>query len=213
MWGFTVWHLIRSQPCQSPDKQRQHVFDLAPSEGAHLNILKTAMKTIFHLDTGSILIQLQISPFTSPSKQHRAVQRHLFLHLLLSAPCQKRQMMWILPFKNAAAHFGSFCGRNSTVQYLGLGFDSMEEEPLSHCRVKLERALGSLWCALLMRPIKSSGSSSQGKVGWCLIVSPQAYISPFNSELGRSFWAAPGEVSLAPPRGTQQQLAILWSLN
>lgn len=37
---------------------------------------------------------------------------------------------------------GSFCGSNSTVQYLGLGFDSTEEGLLSHCRVKLaERGL------------------------------------------------------------------------
>lgn len=96
------------------------------------------MKPILQLYTGSIFIQLQISPFTFPNKQHRAAQCHLFL---LPAPCQERQMMWILPLKKAAAHFGSFCGSNSTVQYLGLGFDSMEEEPLSRCRVKLERAV------------------------------------------------------------------------
>lgn len=72
------------------------------------------------------------------NKQQRAARHHLSL---LSAPCQKRQMMWILPFKNAAAHFGSFRWSNSTVQYLGSGFDSMEEEPLSHCLVKLHRVV------------------------------------------------------------------------
>lgn len=139
MGGFASWHLIRFQPCQFSNKQCQHVFDVALSGEAYLKMCAT--KAVFQLDTGSIFIQLQISPFTSPTKQQRAAQHHLFLRLLLSAPCQKRQMMWILPFKNAAAHFGSFCGSNSTVQYLGLGFDSMEEELLSHCRVKLERAV------------------------------------------------------------------------
>lgn len=104
-----------------------NMYLIAPlSEGAYLKM--RYMKTIFQRDAGSFFIQPQIFPFTSPNKQRRAAQRHLFLHLLFSAPCQKRQMTWILPFKNA-------------VQYLGLGFDSMEEELLSHCRVKLERAV------------------------------------------------------------------------
>lgn len=95
----------------------------------------------------SFFIQLQISSFTSPINNTEAAQSHLFLHLLLSAPCQKRQMTWIPPFKNAAAHFGSFSGSKSTVQYLGLGSDSMEVELLSRCRVKLERVVwNSVMC-------------------------------------------------------------------
>lgn len=74
-----------------------------PVSGNSFKISRSAVKPIFQLHTGSIFILLQISPFTSPNKQQRAAQRLLFL---LSAPCQKRQMMWILPFKNAAAHFG-----------------------------------------------------------------------------------------------------------
>lgn len=105
------------------------------------------MKTIFQRDAGFFFHSAPDFFIYLSHKQHEAAQSHVFLHLLLSAPCQKRQMTWIPPFKNAAAHFGSFSGSNSTVQYLGLGSDSMEVELLSRCRVKLERVLwNSVMC-------------------------------------------------------------------
>lgn len=78
----------------------------------------------------------------------------------------------------------------------------------------------SVWYAHLISPIKSSGSSSQGKKkkkSWLLFNSFTASLyKPFNSAVLLCWFllgSAGRELSFALPRGTQQQLLVLWSLN
>lgn len=138
MWRFTGWHLIR---CQSPYKQCQHVFDLAPSEESYLNFVqwKQYFNTIQDLFSFSSRFLHLLLPINNAE-----LLSTIYSFSCSSLPLVKKDK-WCESFllRTLQPIFGSFCGSNSTVQYLGLGFDSMEEEPLSHCRVKLERAVWS----------------------------------------------------------------------
>lgn len=183
------------------------MFFILPDQKSSFKFLKSTLKPKFQLYIRYTFNQFSFFPFTSPNKQQRASQGHLFL---LSAPCQKRQMMWIHPFQSTPDHFELCWSSMLGISFWQCGGGTII---LLSCEVGAS-GFESLWCALLMRPIKSSGRSSQKIVAWRLIVSPQTYISSFNSaHAGALSRQCREKTPLAPQRGTQQQLVVLWSLN